>query len=206
MAKINGIFKPLDEQLFKQIDTLKKAPTYQKLSEQIASLGESQQKNLNQISTFAIILLPFLGALALLLINNSIKDRLDLKRNILTQVSTYQTKKAETETIGRSVLSPHSVSNKSDLEKRISKVVSRRSIGKGKITVSNFKSTLASGGIEQTNAKLQFKKLTSTQFTDFLLSILQSEKMKVEELIVDKDTKSKLLKGHLLIIHYGKGQ
>ncbi len=60
MASFKGIFKPIDEVLFKQIDVLKKSPTYQKVSEQIASLGESQQKALNQVSTFLAILLPFL--------------------------------------------------------------------------------------------------------------------------------------------------
>jgi len=204
MAKFKGIFRPLDELLFKQIDVLKKSPSYQKMSEQIASLGETQQKVVNQITTFSTIVIPFIIALVIFFLNSSLRSDIELKKDILTQIQSFQSHKIETESIGRRVLAPRTLSDKNALKKRIDRIVSRKSIGKDKITISDFNSNLASGGIEQVNAKLNFKKLTSTQFTDFLLALLQSEKMKVEEIEVNKDKKSKRLMGHLLVIHYGK--
>lgn len=206
MEKSKNIFQLLDQQIFAQIDTYKKSQLYQKLNDSISSFDDTAKNVSNKVLTTFALLTPIIIVILFNSSNNTLRHELEIKSEIYSLINSYQSKKANIEKLGRRVLSPQIITDKSSLQKRFDRVLTRKSIDSERVTISKFNQDSSLGSITKTTAKISFKMLSTTKLSDLLSSLLQSEKVKVSKLIIKRNNKTEQIKGSFSIVHFGKAK
>ena len=198
------IIKEVDDFIFKQIDNFKESQTKLKIDETLNTLSEQQFKIVSQAGSYLVITLPVLVLLVFYISNSMLKSDISLKNEILNEINYYNSKKREVEATGRKIISPHKVLNKSDLDSRIKRLTQRKSISNRSVNIASFEALEQSGNISKSEASLNLKEFTSKNLSDFILGLLQSEKVKIQEIRLKRDNKKQLISGIIKITHYGK--
>ena len=202
MSKFKSPFYLLDKELFKAVNRLTSNSNFQRVQEEIASLSEDKQKILNYTLTFAFILAPLAIAFSMFITNMSMKSDLEIRKEILASIHTFDQKNNQAEALGRTTVSPFSTPDQAAFEKRIDKVLESSKIIKTKVTTKSFKQT--PGEITKSEATISFKEFTTTNLFDMLIGFLNQERMKVTSLNIKKNTALNLLEGRLEVVRYGK--
>ena len=89
MEKTKNIFIKINDFIFKKIDLFKSDGSFQKLNDILGGLEEEQQKLFAQLLTFFFLLLPFVFVATLWWGNHKAKKNIDIKNQILEQISTH---------------------------------------------------------------------------------------------------------------------
>ena len=87
MGKKTNIFIRIDELVFQKLDILKSETSFQRINELLSSLDENQQKIYAQLLTFFLIIIPYLFVITLWWGNHKAKLDLNIKTQILEQIS-----------------------------------------------------------------------------------------------------------------------
>jgi hypothetical protein len=198
------IIKEIDDFIFKQIDNFKESQAKLKVDETLNALSEQQLKIFSQVSSYLIVSLPILVLLVFYFSNSMLKSDISLKNEILNEINYYNSKKSEVEASGRKIISPHKVLNMSDFKSRIDRLTQRKSINASAVRIANFEALEQSGNISKSEASLNIKEFTSKNLSDFILGLLQSEKVKIQEIRLKRNNKKNLISGNVKITHYGK--
>lgn len=198
------IFREFDDFIFKQLDNFKESSAKQKIDDTLNSLSEQQLKIVSQAGSYAIIFIPIFILLGLFISNSMYRSDINLKKEILSEIEYFNSKKNEVENLGRRIISPHKVLNRDDMTARIRRLAQRKDIGPKSLAVANFEALEQSGNISKSEASINVRDLTSKNLSDLFLGLLQSEKVKVHEIKLKRDSKKKLINGNLKITHYGK--
>ncbi|GEM_PF-4182051 len=202
MKKI--ITKHIDDFIFKQLDVFKESEAKSKISEVLNTLTEQQHKIFSQIGSFLLVLTPFVILLVMIISNSFIRSEIDLKKEIISEIFYYNSKKSEVENVGRQIISPHSIKNKSDLSSRLKRIATQKGIPSESIQVINFESLEKSGAIEKSEATIKVSKLTSKNLSQLLQRMLDSEKLKIFEMSLKRDEELSLIEGSIKFTHYAK--
>ncbi|WP_372653796.1 hypothetical protein [Halobacteriovorax sp.] len=202
MKKI--ITKHIDDFIFKQLDAFKESEAKTKINEVLNTLTEQQHKIFSQVGSFLLVLLPFVILLFMIISNSFIRSEIDLKKEIISEIFYYNSKKSEVESVGRQIISPHSIKNSSDLASRLKRIATQKGISSESIKVVNFESIEKSGAIEKSEATIKVSDLTSKNLSDLLQRMLDSEKLKIFEMSLKRDEKLSLIEGSIKFTHYAK--
>ncbi|ATH07507.1 hypothetical protein BIY24_05985 [Halobacteriovorax marinus] len=202
MKKI--ISKHIDDFIFKQIDLFKESEAKTKINDTLNSLTEQQHKIFSQAGSFALIFIPFIVLVSIFISNSFLKSNIEMKKEILTEIEYFNSKKSEVESVGRQIISPHTIKNTADLDKRLQRIASQRGISSDSIKVISFESLEKSGAIEKSEASINVSKLTSKNLSNLLQRMLDSEKFKIFEMSLKRDNKLSLIEGNIKFTHYAK--
>ena len=202
MKKI--ITKHVDDFIFKQLDIFKESEAKSKINDTLNSLTEQQHKIFSQVGSFILILIPFVILVSVMISNSMLKSEISLKKEILTEVNYFNSKKAEVENVGRQIISPHSIKNSGELNNRLQRITRQRGISSDSVKVVSFDSLEKSGAIEKSEATIRVYKLTSKNLADLLQRLLDSEKLKIYQMDLKRDDKLSLIEGSIKFTHYAK--
>ena len=204
MSKFTSIFKKFDKIIFKQVDAYKSSSFYLQSLDQFNTLDENVQKLIKQISSFLIIILP-IAVISIIFINNrNIDNRVSFKKEILKTLYSIDLRNRQLSFYENRIASPYKISSKKDLKNRIINIARANSISSQKIVIGNFSQLQGTSRISQTEARINFRKLSTKELTKLLAALVKKEKVKVSNLNIKIDMKERLLKGHISVIHFSK--
>lgn len=204
MEKSSNIFIKIDDFIFKKLDLLKNDGVFQKFNDTLSNLEESQQKLVAQLMTFAFILLPFIFVLVLWWGNSQTKKTLDIKKQIIEQIALYEGNQSALNNISANYLSPTAISSQEDLDNRIRNILSQNAIDQEKVTVSNFHSTSTSSTVAKVEADLNFRNFGTNDFSSFMRTLVERERLKIIKVDLSKNQESNLLQGTISLMHMGQ--
>ena len=193
-----------DYNIFKQVDAYKSSSFYLQSLDQFNTLDENVQKIIKQVSSFFIIFLPIALVFAIFLNNKKIGDRVKFKKDILKTLYSIDSKNRQLSFYENRIASPYKISSKKDLKNRIINVARANSISSQKIVIGNYSQLQGTSRLSQTQAKISFKDLSTKELTKLLAGLVKKEKVKISDMSIKVDTKERLLKGHISVIHFSK--
>ncbi len=203
MNKLDNLFKPFDEIVFKIVDDIRGIPPVRKLIESTQSLPESQQKIISQGIAFLVIALPLIAVILLFISNQNIRSQVAAKKEVLELISVNQSQKNTVSTLGSSLISAQPITSTEDLQSLIRVSLTSRSMNPSSVNITHFDQFQASSELTQTIATLSFSELSTAEFTNFMIELMQRQ-IKVQSIEIEKNPNSKYLQGSLEIGHFGR--
>jgi len=87
MKALMKLFKKIDQFIFVKLDLFKNDSSFQKFNDLKAHFNEEQQNTISQVIVFGVIIIPFIISGFIYWENYKIKRNIELKNQILEQVS-----------------------------------------------------------------------------------------------------------------------
>jgi hypothetical protein len=203
MKKVNiSIMKTMDEFVLTQIEKLKESPQFHKVVDKYNSLEESEHTIANAILMGITIIVPFIFIIIFYAIFNSQNSILTQNEAIIHSASkiiaqSKELKSQKSQTFGREV------TTQSSLKSMISGVLSSSGIDTSKVTIDNFE-IFETAGINEVNATVQFKELSSHNVYALLQNLILTNKFKAKNINIEKNRKIQLLNGSIDVIYFSK--
>lgn len=204
MDNAKNFFIKIDEFIFQKIDLLKNDGSFQKMNDYLSGLEEDQQKLFAQLLTFALLIVPYLFVATLWWGNHKAKKNIEVKNQILEQISTLNGNKETLTSVSSTYVSPSPINGKEDLDAKIVNMVSTSGIDQSKVQVLNFNQLSTSNNITKVEAMVSFKNFGTQDFSNFMRSLVEQEKFKVVDINLTKDKGTNLLNGKVTLLHLGK--
>lgn len=204
MEKSKNIFTKTDEFIFKKIDFFKSDSSFQKINDLLTNFSDEQQKIISQILAFVLIVSPYIFVIIFWWGNHTLKNRLEIKSQILEQITTLTNSKENKANISSVYLAPSSILSIEDLENNIKNLMSRNNIEQNKINIANFTQLSSTSSISKIEALLIFQNFGSLDFSNFLRALVDQEKFKIITIKLIKNKETDLLNGEFTIMHLGK--
>jgi len=204
MEKSPNIFIKMDEFIFKKLDLLKSEGIFQKFNDVLSTLDENQQKLAAQITTFSFLLLPFLFVVVLWWGNSQTKKAIDVKKQIIEQIALFDGNKNTLNNISSNYLAPAAISGQEELDNKIRNILSMSSIDQSKVTVSSFHQASTSSSVGKIEATILFTGFGTNDFSNFMRSMIETERFKILKVDLTKDKETSLLKGSISLMHMGQ--
>lgn len=204
MSKGSSFFSQIDEFIFHKLDYLKNEGIFQKINDLLSALEEQQKKTALQIITFLFLFFPFVFVVVLWWGNSQIKKSLEIKTQILEQISFFDGNKNSFNTLSAKTLSPNLIVNKNELDNKIRNILSQNGIDQHKVTLNNFHQISSSSNIEKIEAEVSFTDFGTSDFSNFIRSLLDSERFKILQVKLEKNVETNLLMGTLSLLHLGQ--
>jgi hypothetical protein len=203
MDKTKNFFIKIDEFIFHKIDLLKNDSSFQKLNEYLTALEDSEQKIIAQVVTFSALIIPFLFVLTLWWGNHKTKANIEVKNQILEQISQLNGSRDTLTTVSATYVAPSAIISREDLEQKMVSLLSTSDIGQTKVQVLNYNQLSTSNSISKVEAELRFKDFGTQDFSSFMSALVEKEKFKIMRIDLIKD-KNNLLKGEVSLMHLGR--
>lgn len=204
MEKTKNIFIKVDEFIFQKLDFLKAESGFLKINDFLNNLDEEQQKIFAQVLTFSLIILPYLFAATLWWGNHQSRARLDIKSQILQQISTLNGSKEALANVSSTYLAPTAILGTEDLDNKIRNLMSANNIEQSKVRVSNFNQVSTTSSIVKIEANLSFQNFGTLDFSNFMRALVDQGKFKIQKINILKNKTTNLLNGDVSLMHLGK--
>lgn len=204
MDKAKNIFIKIDEFIFQKIDLLRTDGSFQKVNEILGNLDEDQQKIYAQVLTFSLLIFPFIFVAILWWGNHSFKKRIEVKNQILEQISVLNGNHDALVNVSSNYLAPTAIGGQEDLDNKIRNIISSANIEQNKVNVLNFNQVSSTSNLSKVEAVLGFKNFGTQDFSNFMKALVEVEKFKVMRINLTKDKTSNLLQGEVSLLHLGK--
>lgn len=203
MEKSSNLFIKIDEFIFQKLDALKSEGFFQKFNDALANLDENQQKVIAQITTAVFIFIPFVFVGILWWGNAQTKKGLEVKKQIIEQIALFDGNKTTLNNISANYLAPSSIMGQEDLDNRMRNILSQNSIDQSKVSISHFSQNSISSSINKTEAEITFQGFGTSDFSNFMRSLVELERFKVLKVNLNKNNESSLLQGSISLMHMG---
>lgn len=203
MEKSKSLFIKIDEFIFQKLDLLKAEGLFQKAQDLMTNLDESQQKLAAQLTTFLMLLLPFFIVLGFWITNSQSKKAIEVKKQIIEQIALFDGNKTTLSNVSGNYLSQNSIQGQDDLDNRIRNIASSSQIDQQKVSITNFSQTSSSASVSKIEAVIAFYGFGTSDFSNLMRGMVESERFKVEKINLTKNTKTNLLEGSVSVIHLG---
>ena len=204
MEKSKNIFIKVDEFIFQKLDFFKTDASFQKLYEILTGLESEQQKLFAQLLTFTLIIIPYLFAMSLWWGNHKTKVNLEIKSQILEQISTLNGNREAKAFVSSTYLAPVAILGQEDLDNKIRNLMSSSNIEQNKVHVLNFNQLSSTSSISKIEATLSFQNFGTQDFSNFMRALVEQEKFKVLRFSLEKQKATSLLNGEVSLMHLGK--
>jgi hypothetical protein len=201
----HSFLKKIDSFLFKQIDHYQSRQSFQELAEKYNSLDEDLQKFFNQFLSFLVVLGPIFLVLIFAIHNFKVKNKVKVKHQILNSINTYSEKYGKFLDLQGLVYSQGLATSKEEMESRFKSIIGSLNLN-GNIQISNFTQSQPFTDLTQTNMDLLFSSFSTKNITKFIDIIINTEKIKIAQVAIEKDETTKMLKGKFHLIHFGRFQ
>lgn len=204
MEKSKNIFIKIDEFIFHKLDLFKSEGSFQKINEILSGFDEEQQKIFAQVLTFTVLLVPYFFVASLWWGNHSSKKRVDVKNQILEQISTLNGSRDLLSNVSSSYLAPMAITGQEDLDNKIRNIMSSTGIDQSKVNVINFSQISTTSTVAKIEAVLSFKHFGTQDFSQFMKSLVETERFKILRINLVKNKATNLLQGEVSLMHLGK--
>lgn len=204
MEKSKNVFIKIDEFIFQQLDLFKAEGSFQKIHELITTLEEDQQKIFAQVLTFSLLLVPYVFVVNLWWGNHNMKKNAEIKNQILEQVSILNANRDALANVSSNYLAPVAILGQEDLDNKIRNIMSIANIEQNKVSILNFTQVSTTSTLAKVEAVLSFKNFGTENFSNFMRSLVETEKFKVLRINLVKNKTSNLLEGEVSLMHLGK--
>jgi hypothetical protein len=198
-----AIFHIFDEMLFKQTSQMKASPAFQSYVDKFNRLDDKEKKLITYVGNALLVIIPLILCLNFYLSNNRLQDKVQMKKDLLTNFLEFKSKSDGLKNAAINILASVPIEGEEDLLRRLKVIVSQHSIPDSKIRIEDFSKNSKNNNLVYVTANVLFKDLSNNNFNSVLLSLYQKEKMIVSTLKVSK-SKNKLLNGSIGIIHMGQ--
>lgn len=202
MKNIN-IMKPIDDYLVLQIEKLKEHSQYQRLIDNFSTLEENEQSVIKGIMMISLIIVPLLVIIIFYSITSSLKSELAVKESILQSSKNIISLTNDVKRDEMKALSPHA-ENESRFKSDISRALSRSGIDNSRMQINNIVFNEQGGNINEVQADIIFKGLSSANMYDFFNDLLIRKKVRLDEIQIKKDVNTHLLDGTASLFYYSK--
>jgi hypothetical protein len=204
MEKSSSIFIKIDEFIFSKLDLLKSDGSFQKFNDMLSSLDEQKQKLIAQITTFVFLLAPFIFVLVLWWGNSQTKKGMEIKKQIIEQISIFEGNQNALNNVSANYLSPNAIMGQEDMDNKIRNILSQHGIDQSKVSVSNFRQASTSSNVAKIEADVSFNNFGTNDFSNFMRSMIETERFKVLKVDLTKDKATNLLQGTFSLMHMGQ--
>jgi hypothetical protein len=202
--KNNNFFIKIDEFIFQKLDLLKSEGVSQKFNDAISGLDENQQKLIAQISTFFFILMPFFIVFFLWWGNLQTKKSIATKKQIIEQIALLDGNKNTLNNISANYLAPSAIPSQNEMDNKLRNILSTNNIDQEKVQIVNFSQTSSTSSVGKIEAIVSFKDFGTTDFSNFMRSLIENERFKVLKVNLLKNKENNLLKGTISLMHLGQ--
>lgn len=204
MDKSKNVFIKIDEFIFQKLDLFKMDGSFQKINELLSALDEEQKKVFAQVVTFSLFLIPYIFVMVLWWGNHSTKNRIGVKTQILEQVSLLTNNRDALVNVSSNYVSPNAIFGQEDLDNKIRNIISTANIDQDKVSVLNFNQVSTTSTIAKIEAVLSFKNFGTQDFSNFMRSLVETERFKILRINLVKNKATNLLQGEVSLMHLGK--
>lgn len=204
MEKSKNLFIKIDEFIFQKLDFFKTDGSFQKMNELLTTLEEEHQKVFAQALTFTLLLIPYIFVVSLWWGNHNTKKRIEIKTQILEQISVLNGNRDALTNVSSSYLAPVAILGQEDLDNKIRNIMSVSNIDQSKVSILNFNQVSTTSTIAKIEAVLSFKNFGTQDFSNFMRSMVETEKFKVQRINLVKNKSTNLLQGEVSLMHLGK--
>ncbi len=193
-------FYQLDEALFKLVDQLKGQAFYGQFQAVIGKLSDQQQKLVNLSMSYFLLFIPILMLIIVWAMNSSLRSTIEDKNGILEEISTFNSKRIESDNKGREIILSSPISVQSELQSRVANMLSRVRIPSTSVTVTGFQEGRSAGQLKSYDAILNFDKLSTEQFSELVKNLEERERMKISGLRIENRIDQSILKGNINLL------
>lgn len=202
--KMQGLFKPIDEFLFRIVEEALALPFVRKVADELQALPENQQKAINQILTGLILFVPILLLTILVWSNQRASAEIEIKKEILKISKELQSQKQSINSMGQGLMGPSALQSEQDFTNLMRDLLRGRSISPNSVNISHFDQTPVSDGLVQSIIGLSFSELTTQDITNMLVDFIQYQKVKVQAVEIQKNPTTSHLQGSVELIHFSR--
>lgn len=203
MKSLN-LMKKIDNVLFSKIDELESSDGYQKVADTYSTLEESHQDLIKLFMAIILFVAPLTIFFIFSSINDNSKKMLKLKEEIISFSNEIISKKQKVKIEAKKILGRDIIDSQSQLEQKIINNMNRIGIDTSKLQVNNFEINDLNGNIIEAKIDVKFSDLTNDQIFSAISYLVGTDKMKIENLNIKKNTSTNLLDGVFTTLHYSK--
>lgn len=198
------IMKKIDSAIFSKIDEFESRPEFQKLADSYSSLEEKNQEAIKIIMAIIIFLIPLFLIFIFSNINDSAKEELNLKEEIILYANEVISTQSKVQQESFKILGRQLIDNQTNIEQKIINTMKRVGVDPAKLQVSNFEANELSGNIMEAKIVFKFDGLTNEQIFGALAIMIEQDKMRIENFNIKKNSSSNMLDGVLTILYFSK--
>lgn len=203
MSEKKSIFRSLDEYTFKKVDALKSSHLYQETMSKLNTLDDTQLKVINQTVSLTIISLPIFILIIILSVNISFNNKLELKREILTEVNSFTSAQKQLRSLGSNIIAGNAIANKNDFKRLVTSSLLTAGGKQSSLRVNDFESK-PTEEIVKSNGVIKFSKLSTPVLASFMADLVDRGKFRISNLLIKKKLKDNVVSGLIGLQHYGR--
>jgi hypothetical protein len=204
MEKGLQILKKLDSALFVKLDQLQTKSEYNRFIEFYSNLDDNQQV----IAKWSLLIFSFSLPLLIVFIfwigNSSLHSDYEARLELIDTMQEIIAQNSEVGGITAMLASANAINSESELQTRMSQVLTRGGIDLNKIKVSNFSLENVSDGLTRSEADVKFENISTDQLVSLFTFLIQTEKFKISSVEISRNAQTNFLDGVFHAIHYGQ--
>jgi len=204
MNALMKLFKKLDQFIFLKLDLLKNENGLQQFNDLKANLNEQQQNTIAQVIVFSIIIFPFLISSFLWYGNSQLKKNIELKKQILEQISVLTNNRDSLNNTSNLYVSSGAFTSKEDIDNKVRNLFSAKGIDQSKVTILDFNLISSNSAISKIETNIHFENFGTQDFSNFLNTMIDAQKFKVQKISLTKNKDNELLQGDVTLMHIGR--
>lgn len=201
---MKSVMKSIDTLLNKEILKLQDNENFEKISNSFSMLEDKEQKIIKLLLVFFVIAAPLLFVFIFKSSNNSLLEELKIKEELILKANTLVRSKSDLKISNRTLLGNDFVESESLLKTKISGMLNISGIDASKVKISNIQINPEVNLLTSIKADIKFDSLDNKDFFNFIKNLSDKLRIRVDELSVQKNTKSNLLDGILTIQYLSK--
>ena len=198
------MFKKIDQFIFVKLDLFKNDNSFQKFNDLNSALNEEQQKVIAQVFVFGIALMPYIVSAFFFFGNYKIRKNIELKNQILEQISLLNANHNSLNNTSNQYASTAAYTSKEELDNKIRNLFSSRGIDQNKVSITDFNQINSSSTVSRIETTIHFENFGTQDFSNFLNTLMDAEKFKVQKISLLKNVTNNLLQGDLTLVHIGR--
>jgi len=204
MNSLMKMFKKIDQFIFVKLDLFKNDNSFQKFNDLNSALNEEQQKVIAQVFVFGIALMPYIVSAFFFFGNYKIRKNIELKNQILEQISLLNANHNSLNNTSNQYASTAAYTSKEELDNKIRNLFSSRGIDQNKVSITDFNQINSSSTVSRIETTIHFENFGTQDFSNFLNTLMDAEKFKVQKISLLKNVTNNLLQGDLTLVHIGR--
>ena len=205
MPKLN-IMRPIDNAILGKVEELQSIKEVQKVLDLYSNMDEKPQEIVKIALAAILFIIPAIVIFIFIGLNSSLKGELETKQELLTLSQNIVKQKAGLQNVKRDVLGRVFISNMGDMQGLVSGAATAAGVDSSKISVSKFQATEHEGLITQATMDMKFNNLSSTEFFGLVNTLNSRQKVRFEQITVNKNSSSNLLEGVATIHYYSQDE
>ncbi|MDO9181706.1 MAG: hypothetical protein Q7U04_04830, partial [Bacteriovorax sp.] len=136
--------------------------------------------------------------------NHKTKSNLEVKSQILEQISILNGNRENRSVVTSTYLAPVAILSQEDLDNKIRNLMSVNNIDQNKVHILNFTQVSSTSSVAKVEAAISFQNFGTQDFSNFLRTLVDQEKFKILRISLNKNKTANLLNGEISLMHLGK--